>query len=106
MTRRTDDELALMIKAIEYEYSQLPHYSAFGDDNWKARDDLVDLLKCIVEEDLDEEGINDLVEDIWDSGTDDDLAMSLDGLAQWVLGEQNDWVETLESYKKLETERR
>jgi len=47
---RIKKEIKKKIKELQKEYSKLPHYSMFGDDNWKRRDAMLAILNGALEQ--------------------------------------------------------
>lgn len=55
---RTAKEIKAKIKSVTTEYSKLPHFSFFGDNNWEARDTILEYLNKAINDkffDVDEE---------------------------------------------------
>jgi len=98
--RRTALEIATAIMAIQWEYKELPHYSMFGDDNWATRDCQVNFLQRILDDDLEEWEIRDLQFELEEKGVEvgEDVEMLFYDLVEWVLGEDNDFNETIQDY--------
>lgn len=61
---RTEKEIKEKLKELQEEYSKLPHYSFFGDDNWKRRDGVLTILNEALKQE--EDWVKDKLEKMTD----------------------------------------
>lgn len=61
---RTNKEIKEKLKELQEEYSKLPHYSMFGNDNWKRRDTITNIFNEALKQG--EEWIEDKLEKMTD----------------------------------------
>lgn len=86
MQKRTEEEIKRQIEGLEKMKTTLPHFSKFGDDNWKKIDAQVAVLKG--EKKPDDYYQDETAEEFEDG--DNDIWQAAEEAEQWLNGHNNE----------------
>jgi|GEM_PF-6190961 len=87
------------IEALKWEYSELPQFSVFGDNNRAQRDARIGVLRLVIDLEYDDHKVRWLIDEIYDSiRYDDETQMAIGDDLYWVLDKRDDLDDTIKQF--------